>query len=114
MPIDTPEARAALPKWERVAEGGLFRVACPGGWIYCSMPSDLGFPQDGDPISFVPAPAENSAARTELPAALRRIDALEAALVDILDYRGGADSALDDEYVVGRARAALAASKGGV
>lgn len=33
-------------------------------------------------------------------------------LDDILDYRGGADNALDDEYVMDRARAALAAARG--
>ena len=39
-------------------------------------------------------------------------DALVAALEEILDYRGGAANALDDEYVVERARAALAKAQG--
>lgn len=36
------------------------------------------------------------------------------ALDDLLNYSGGADSALDDEYVVERARAALAKARGEV
>jgi hypothetical protein len=36
------------------------------------------------------------------------VDALE----DILDYTGGADTALNDDYVVDRARAAIAKAKG--
>ena len=42
-----------------------------------------------------------------LEASLSRVEELEGALTDILDYRGGADSALNDEYVMDRARAAL-------
>ena len=37
-----------------------------------------------------------------------RIDALENALREILDYGGAAESALHDEYVVDRAQTALA------
>lgn len=38
---------------------------------------------------------------------------LLASLEEILDYRGGADSALDDEYVMDRAQAAIAKATGG-
>lgn len=38
---------------------------------------------------------------------------LLAALDEILNYDGGADSALQDEYVMERARAAIEAAKGG-
>ena len=37
-----------------------------------------------------------------------KIDALYEALKELLDYSGGADNALEDEYVTDRARAALA------
>lgn len=37
---------------------------------------------------------------------------LYAALDDLLDYRGGAESALEDDHVVDRAKAALAKARG--
>lgn len=39
--------------------------------------------------------------------AVMEIDRLRASLEEILDYTGGAANALDDEYVIDRARAAL-------
>lgn len=39
------------------------------------------------------------------------IDGLRDSLEEILDYRGGADSALQDEYVMDRARRAIEQSK---
>jgi len=49
----------------------------------------------------------------ELGARLDAADALAASLSEILDYRGGADSALEDEHVMDRARAAIAKATGG-
>lgn len=50
--------------------------------------------------------AAGTLARAYLAAASQR-DELRASLEEILDYQGGADSALDDEHVVERARAAI-------
>lgn len=48
-----------------------------------------------------------AAASDRYAAVLAEAQALRDALRDILEYRGGADSALDDSYVMERARAAL-------
>ena len=57
------------------------------------------------------------AADAERAETKRRADAypaLVAALDEILSYGGGADSALDDEYVMDRARAALDSAQAGL
>lgn len=45
--------------------------------------------------------------------ACRVHDDLVSALEEIVDYRGGADNALEDPYVMDRACAAIAKAKGG-
>ncbi len=63
-------------------------VRAPDGWLICCTASD----DDARLIAAAP----------------RILDVLQ----EILDYRGGADSALDDEYVMDRARAAIAQATG--
>lgn len=63
------------------------------------------FGGDGEPLMTLDRGAEVLFANARLIAAAPD---LLAALEEILDYRGGAESALHDEYVVERARAAVA------
>lgn len=52
-------------------------------------------------------------AHAAVAALIAERDALRASLDEILNYSGGADSALSDEYVVGRALSALARAEAG-
>jgi hypothetical protein len=67
-------------------------------------------------ICFLATPGDSSGAWETIKADARLIAAapqMVEALQDILEYSGGAASALDDEYVMDRARAALSKALGG-
>jgi hypothetical protein len=71
------------------------------------------FPDDGMGGVYYRIQAEGIDARAANARLIATAPELLSALEDILDYTGGADSALDDEYVMGRAAAARAKARGG-